>query len=248
VTAARDGPLDGAPDAVARLADPELALGLLEGDPGRPPDETGARGRLPRSVAGCRSCADTTLHTGAGRGLLRGLSVPAHRAGLGTGALGPCERGPPHAICIGRHYSGEGRTHRPQRTCAVPAAPDQTAPPTPPLTSPRNAGGGVRPAETTSAASRGRQQDRALQPGRRRGRAAAAVRGSLRALGAPTCDCGGSAEPPPRCGQRPVARGRRRGSTRRAAAAAVGRCSCRDGLRRRVASRRHPLQRPTGER
>jgi hypothetical protein len=29
VKAARDGPLDGAPDAVARLADPELALGLL---------------------------------------------------------------------------------------------------------------------------------------------------------------------------------------------------------------------------
>jgi hypothetical protein len=31
-----DGPVDGALDAVARLADPELAVGLLEGRPRSP--------------------------------------------------------------------------------------------------------------------------------------------------------------------------------------------------------------------
>jgi phosphoglycolate phosphatase-like HAD superfamily hydrolase len=34
--AERDGPVDGALDAVARLADPELAVGLLEGRPRSP--------------------------------------------------------------------------------------------------------------------------------------------------------------------------------------------------------------------
>jgi hypothetical protein len=37
--AERDGPLDGALDAVARLADPDLALGLLEGNLDRRPDK-----------------------------------------------------------------------------------------------------------------------------------------------------------------------------------------------------------------
>jgi hypothetical protein len=55
-------------------------------------------------------------------------------------------------------------------------------------------------------------------------RAAAAMRGSMRALGAPSPDfgCGGSAEAPPDWGRRPRARERRRGSTCRAAAAAAG--------------------------
>jgi hypothetical protein len=77
LTAARRG----ARDAVARLADPELALGPLHGGPRSPTGKTDARGHQPRAVAGFRSCADETLHTGAGAGCFGGLSVPVHPDG-----------------------------------------------------------------------------------------------------------------------------------------------------------------------
>jgi hypothetical protein len=71
-------------------------------------------------------------------------------------------------------------------------------------------------------------------------RAAAAIGGSIRALGAPALDGGGSAEPLPNWGQRPIARQRRCGPTGRAASAGVGR-SYRGWVCRREAFRRRPL-------
>jgi hypothetical protein len=89
------------------------------------------------------------------------------------------------------------------------AAPDQTAPPTPPLPSPRNDRAlRHQPPSTRRRKPRRPPANYSQDAGAASG---GAVRGSLRALGAPGCGSGGSAEPPPHWGQRPPTRGRRRG-------------------------------------
>jgi hypothetical protein len=183
VKAARDGPLEGAPDAVARLADAELAVGLLEGDP------IGHRTKLTRAAAAafCGGlwvpCRHNPPH-GAGAGCLAGCAWRHTRPGSvrprwGPGVGGASRylhwpplwppiqiawlkgtrdaarpRAPPHTPYSSKGSNASSEAHL---RGAGGARPDGSADAT--LTSPRNAGGGVRPAETTSAASRGDQPD-----------------------------------------------------------------------------------------
>jgi hypothetical protein len=98
--------------ACARRADPELALGLLEGDRDRPPDKTDARGRPPRSVAGCGSWASITRHTGAGAGCLAGCSGRPTRTG-DAAAVPAARPAQPHPL---PSPSGPSPTPRPSPT------------------------------------------------------------------------------------------------------------------------------------
>jgi hypothetical protein len=107
---------------------------------------------------------------------------------------------------------------------AVPAAPDQPAAPTPPLPSPRNDRTRCHQSQTPGAASPDEHRDRELRAGRPGcGRRRQLCADRCGRSDTPAGDGGGSAEPPPHWGQRPLARERRRGSTCRAAAAAAGR-------------------------
>jgi hypothetical protein len=100
--------------------------------------------------------------------------MPAHQDSAPVPAARPSQ---PHTYTAKRPQTDAvGHGSSTERS----AAPDQTAPPTPPLASRRNVGGG-HPAggDLPGSASAGDQHDRELQPGRRGLRAAAAVPGSM---------------------------------------------------------------------
>jgi hypothetical protein len=222
------GPLD----AVARLADAELAVRLLEGDLSRQRDKltrAGARRDLWRVVGPVRT---NPPHRRGGRLVWR--VVRAATPGRGT-------RRPFRLPAAPDPRRRPWHLDRAQRG----AGPDGTAHAT--LTQPkkrrrRASAGGDLP----GSASAGEPRDREVEAARGGLRAAATVRGSLRASGAPAVDSGGSAEPSPDWGQRRIAWERRRGSTCRAAAAAAAarRARVGTGVRRLLASRRRPLHPP----
>jgi hypothetical protein len=75
--------------------------------------KTAGRGRLPRSVAGCGSCADTTLHAGAGAACFGGLCMPVHPDGDAAPVPG-CQTGATTSLT---------QPQRPQADAKAEAAP-----------------------------------------------------------------------------------------------------------------------------
>jgi hypothetical protein len=134
------------------------AEGIGPWPPGRrprsPTGQTDTRRRPPRSVAGCRSCAGKTRHTGAGAASLAGFSCRYPRTG---------DAAPVQAASASDPRRRPWHPDRARRG----AGPDGAAHAT--LTQPKiTPAAGIAPAETNPAARvPGDQRNRELQPGLR---------------------------------------------------------------------------------